>query len=625
MSPRLDSPDTDADIEVRAILANPAISGFTMIAGAGSGKTTSLVKALYSVAGTRGSQFLANRQQVACITYTEIARQEIEDDLASNPIVHVSTIHSFLWALIEPFQNDIRRWLDVHGRADLEDLEAKYDNPKSRLQEMARAELKQRIERRRNGLSRMGDVARFQFGVATSYGQGIVGYSDVLKMVPELIQSKPLFSKVLSRRFPLVFVDESQDTFTPVVDCLRHIAKVENNHFCLGFFGDPEQKIYSTGIGPIELEPGWIDVKKPENFRSPRRVLEVINAIRADADGLVQVSGRSAELLLDGEVTYFVLPTNADRTDLLMRAQGWLAQNSEAGAWRQETGTAPTKILVIAHKMAAGRLGFENLYQAFHGTRLQESFTEGKAWPLTPFLSTLVPLVEAAQSDRKALLPRLRKCSPLLRAEQTDQTAVRATLAKLAAGVQELVTVITDGGMGSIRRALSVAREHHLIELDERLLRLLPEDSVELTEDSEEVDLAVAAYLACDVAELEGYASYIRKESPYSTQQGIKGSECPDVLVVLDDEEGQRHQFSYDKLFGLKALSKKEAARPKGEDTTVDRTRRLLYVCASRATRALAIVFYADQVDAAIDALKNSALPGTDQIVTAEMLSHVVA
>jgi len=51
---------------------------------------------------------------------------------------------------------------------------------------------------------------------------------------------------------------------------------------------------------------------------------------------------------------------------------------------------------------------------------------------------------------------------------------------------------------------------------------------------------------------------------------------------------------------------------------TFARTRRLLYVCASRATRALAIILYATNVEAATEALRKSGLPGADYVVAAE-------
>jgi DNA helicase-2/ATP-dependent DNA helicase PcrA len=65
------------------------------------------------------------------------------------------------------------------------------------------------------------------------------------------------------------------------------------------------------------------------------------------------------------------------------------------------------------------------------------------------------------------------------------------------------------------------------------------------------------------------------------------------VLVVLDDAESTHFQFSYEKYLGLKGLSDKDREHiAAGEETTVDRTRRLFYVSCTRALRDLAVVLF---------------------------------
>ncbi|MEY4593465.1 MAG: hypothetical protein RIR18_2360 [Pseudomonadota bacterium] len=73
------------------------------------------------------------------------------------------------------------------------------------------------------------------------------------------------------------------------------------------------------------------------------------------------------------------------------------------------------------------------------------------------------------------------------------------------------------------------------------------------------------------------------------------------MLVVLDDAESTHFQFSYEKCLGLKAPSENDQKHiDAGEETTVDRTRRLFYVCCTRALKDLAIIlFTADPEQAA--------------------------
>ena len=625
MSRRILSPDTPADAELREILDNKQLSGFTVIAGAGSGKTTSLVKALAHVVDTRGVELRSTNQKVACITYTEIAALEISDELAHDPIVHVSTIHSYLWTLARPFQNDIRRWVENRAQTRLEALVAEQAGFSSRIQQRRRHDTAARIQRLTDALPRINQIESFTYGIGSDYGRGVLGHEDITTMVPELICSKPLLAKLVARQYPIVFVDESQDTLPEVVDCLRHVARQQKDNFCLGFFGDPMQKIYMRGIGAIPCQDDWSEVKKPENFRSPRRVLDVINAIRADDDGLHQVSGLPAERQRPGEVNFFVLPADETRTETLQLTRTWLATKSHIGAWTPREGVDEIKILVIAHRMAARRLGFENLYETFHSSAsMRDAFDEGRAWPLGPFLTTLIPLVNAAANNRSRLVPLLRNSSPLLHDDSLSDGNTRDRLQTLASGVEELVEIMRAGGPGSVGKALSAAHRAQLLNVDQRLVSFFADTGPGVGGEAvpEDAESAIRDFLTGDVQELRGYFKYIDQESPYSTHQGVKGAEYPYVLVVLDDEEGRHHQFSYDKLLKIKPLSATDREREQGgEETTVERTRRLLYVCASRATEALAIVFYTSNVDTAIQTLRTSGIPGADAARTVNDLS----
>jgi hypothetical protein len=61
-------------------------------------------------------------QQIAVITYTNAACDEITRRLDFEPLIAVSTIHSFVWGLIQGFNADIREWLRASLAADLVEL-----------------------------------------------------------------------------------------------------------------------------------------------------------------------------------------------------------------------------------------------------------------------------------------------------------------------------------------------------------------------------------------------------------------------------------------------------------------------------------------------------------------------
>ena len=82
---------------------------FIFEAGAGAGKTYSLIEALRYLIKRDGIELMRNNQRVACITYTNVATNEIETRTDRHPAIYSSTIHSFCWKLIQDFQPFLRK------------------------------------------------------------------------------------------------------------------------------------------------------------------------------------------------------------------------------------------------------------------------------------------------------------------------------------------------------------------------------------------------------------------------------------------------------------------------------------------------------------------------------------
>ena len=292
MTRRIDNPDTDADIELRGYLSGSSRVCFVMVAGAGSGKTTSLIKALDHIGKTYGLELRRRNQQVACITYTEVAVGEIWGDVGNNPLFHVSTIHSFLWTLVKSFQKDIATWVRQRIETKLLELRQARATFGPRVHQKTRDKNEQDIARYQNDLAAIAHVNRFTYESGGDYPAGILGHDDIINMGPQLIKERPLLASIVANKYPFFFVDESQDTFPQVVDALKAVAERMAGKVTLGFFGDSMQQIYMTGVGAIPVGSGWKEITKPENFRCPATVLSVINNIRAGGDGLKQTRGR---------------------------------------------------------------------------------------------------------------------------------------------------------------------------------------------------------------------------------------------------------------------------------------------------------------------------------------------
>ena len=77
---------------------------FVLEAGAGSGKTYALIQTLNYLIQHKSENLMIANQKIVCITYTNVAKNEIIDRIENNELVIVSTIHDFLWNSIKQYQ-----------------------------------------------------------------------------------------------------------------------------------------------------------------------------------------------------------------------------------------------------------------------------------------------------------------------------------------------------------------------------------------------------------------------------------------------------------------------------------------------------------------------------------------
>lgn len=99
--------DDGVDEEIYGCLDIAKPRSFFLYAGAGSGKTRSLVNAISRVLRNLRRPLLLQGRRVAVITYTNAACEEIKSRLDFDPLVEVSTIHSFAWSLIGGYNHKV--------------------------------------------------------------------------------------------------------------------------------------------------------------------------------------------------------------------------------------------------------------------------------------------------------------------------------------------------------------------------------------------------------------------------------------------------------------------------------------------------------------------------------------
>lgn len=91
------------DEEIIAALQNG--NSFRVEAGAGSGKTYSLNKAIEWLQTNKWAEYRRKKQTVVCITYTNAAVDVIAERLSKDSFILPSTIHSFAWNAIKQYQS----------------------------------------------------------------------------------------------------------------------------------------------------------------------------------------------------------------------------------------------------------------------------------------------------------------------------------------------------------------------------------------------------------------------------------------------------------------------------------------------------------------------------------------
>jgi len=618
--------DAKADETILACLDLDQPKSFFLYAGAGSGKTRSLVEAIRIVCREQGRRLSLAGQKIGVITYTNAACDEIKQRLEFDPRVEVSTIHAFAWSLIGGYDGDIRKWVATRMLQDIAELEDAQ--AKGRATSKAAVDRARSIESKRRRHAGLDAIQRFIYSpTGDNRTRDALNHAEVIAMTAEFLTAKPGLRRLLVTRFPILLIDESQDTNRRLMDALLDVQAANSNSFILGLFGDTMQRIYADGrIGLAEAIPAnWATPRKEMNHRCPMRVIELINKVRRDDDGQEQRPRSDAQ---PGVARLFLLPhTTANKSAAEATIAERMADIAGDPAWAD--GSEAIKTLALEHMMSARRFGFEQFFEPLYAVqRINTGLLDGTGAGLGVFTREILPLVKALRAgDRFATAAIIRKTSPLLdRDALRDAGEAQQGLLDRANGACAGLLALVDGhAPASLRDVLRYVAEHRLFTVPEVLLPFAAADpdlvdENDADEDEEEVDnkSETAAWrqaLEAPFGQVDKYDRYVRGVSQFDTHQGVKGLEFPRVMVVISDEEARGFLFNYDKLFGAKGKSKtdldNEAA---GKETTIDRTRRLFYVTCSRAERSLAIVYYAENPTASRDAMLKQGWFAEDEV-----------
>ena len=448
-------------------------------------------------------------------------------------------------------------------------------------------------------------------------------HSEVIGIAAHFISTKKVMQQILVNRVPILLIDESQDTNALLIDAVMKVQGEFSQSFSVGLFGDMMQRIYNDGKVDLgkNLPADWKKPVKAMNHRCPARIVKLINQIRAETDEQIQ---RPRQDKREGIVRFFILSSNiADKERVEKKVVSQMAEISADTKW---LGTDDeVKKLILEHHMASTRMGFNEMFEPLYKVEeLKTRLLDGTLPEIRFFAREILPVVEArAIIDEFTVANIVRKYSPLLRRQtlqkigenqvknlETARVAVDSLCALWADENEptfgDVILEVARSGLFAIPKSLlfftaRTDEEQQIVDNEE------VDENAEVSDDFFPTD-AWEVFFASDFAQLPKYLSYIEGKSGFGTHQGVKGLEFPRVMVIMDDLEARGFLFGYDKLFGAKERTKADLKKElAGEDTGIEKTKRLFYVTCSRSEESLALVAYSENPRAVrAQLLKNS-------------------
>jgi DNA helicase-2/ATP-dependent DNA helicase PcrA len=507
---------------------------FLLSGGAGSGKTYTLMQTIEDVFSNNP------KASIACITYTNVAADEIKKRSPYKKL-HVSTIHDFLWMIIKIFPKPLKDSFFAL-------IEAEKQTEGGGIRFSDETEINK------------NSFAKIEYRNYRKLEEGIISHDDLIKIALYMFSHYSLLSIIICDKFDYIFVDEYQDTDKKVIgiflDCIYE--KATKKKFCIGFFGDKMQSIYDDkGVGDIQkyIDEGVVtEIFKQDNYRCSRIVISLINKIRDD-EIKQKPSLRDGDgniLNKEGSVSFLY----SNQTDFDLNS---MKSSSFFSGW-DFNDHQKTKVLFLTHRLIAIRYGFAELLKAYSTFSYTDNLTGNETDVLA---SHLLKIGGAIYNFNK------KRYSTLIMGLQYKITShqKKVDLSKFLNGV-------SNSPSKTIGETIDEFDRNGVVKLDDRINEYI----------KEKADLANLVK-SLPFSQLSAYYEYYNDLSPYSTQHGIKGAEFDNVLIILDNGKWNKYNFQY------------YFEKTPDKESIIDRTKKLFYVCCSRAKNNLVVYAYRPSPD----------------------------
>ncbi|MCT3636650.1 ATP-dependent helicase [Elizabethkingia anophelis] len=281
---------------------------FKVSAGPGAGKTFWIVSHIKNV--IQNSTILTSAKKILCITYTNTAAETIQSRLGTSSLqVEVLTIHSFLYThIIKPYLSFISDEYDfdvskLNGHDDtilsnyqfLQEWKEKTGQKRIKEDDQiltAFQKMRWRFDNndlivkpdypiKINGYSIKND-SYFEYK-KMAWKKGVLHHDDVLFFSLQILKKFPFVSKIISSKFPYIFIDEFQDSNPIQISIVKKLARLST----VGVIGDVAQSIYEfQGAEPGQFQTFNLVNNKNyylnHNRRSSNEIIDFLNKIRND-------------------------------------------------------------------------------------------------------------------------------------------------------------------------------------------------------------------------------------------------------------------------------------------------------------------------------------------------------
>ena len=401
------------------------------------------------------------------------------------------------------------------------------------------------------------------------FRKGKIGHDDVIELSYLMFKTYPKLSRIVADLYPVIFIDEYQDTSEKVIDIILNIIGARHkDRVLIGLFGDWMQSIYASGVGNVNPKDRGLErIVKEENYRSSKRVVQVLNKIRGDICGDIY---QSPKLDLAGQARFYY-KKNGDNKSVL---EDLLEKLGDDKSWGSDM-----KILALTNKLVAQNSGWENLHSIYNmyskkDSRFKvENILKGND-PYGGFYDYVENIISAYEKNDNVELYKIFR----------NQFNQEKYVNKFGMFKRDLSRCLSDlknrCDSGSLGDVSSFVLNEDMFPKNPDIKRLLREVSSETVYSGSSEKGSVRYLKDCEYSEVRALWRYRDEMTPFSTQHGTKGTEYKNIIAILDNGGWSMYNFE-------SALT---GNNNKKSNSIYNRSLNILYVSLSRAKENLAVL-----------------------------------